>query len=95
MGDPDVTDMAVRTATHIAAGGGGAGLVAWLSRAFQAKESQAVATELALLRSDVNHLSAAIAKHENVNERLALVESSLKAVHERLDSLDPKSKRRR
>lgn len=95
MADPDATDQIIRAGTHLAAGGGGAGLVAWLSRLVQAKESQAITTELALLRNDVNNLSKSIAKHENVNERLALVESSLKAVHERMDGLDPKSKRRR
>ena len=91
----DLADTAVQAATHIAAGGGGAGVVAWLSRMFQARESQAVATELALLRNDVNNLTKKIEKHENVNERLALCESSLKALHARIDDIDPKSRRGR
>lgn len=95
MADPDMTDGLIRTGTHLVSGGGGAGLAVWLSRLFQAKESQAMATELALLRNDVNGLTKALDKHANVNERLALVESSLKALHARMDDIEPSSKRGR
>jgi hypothetical protein len=95
MSDPDSTDALMKAGTHILAGGGTGGLVAWASHWLKSKESQAMTTELALLRNDVNGLSKSLEKHANVNERLALVESSLKALHNRMDDLDPKSKRNR
>ena len=68
-------------------------LTTWASRFFKAREQQAVATELALLRQELTALAKQIEKHENVNERLALVEASLKAMHERFDAVE-KSRRR-
>lgn len=85
MADPDTTDGLMKAGTHIVAGGGGAGLVAWLSRLFQAKESQAVATELALLRNDVTNLAKALERQAGLGERVALLEASVRAAHERID----------
>lgn len=67
----------------------------WLSRFFKAKEQQAVITELALLRKEIDMLTKQFEKHEKVNERLALVEKSLTAMHERFDGYDQKTRRRR
>jgi len=95
MADLDTTDGLIRTGTHLVAGGGGAGLVAWLSRFFRAKEQQAVATELALLRRDLEGLSKQLEKHENINERVALLEQSVKALHSRFDDVVRGARRRR
>jgi len=95
MADSETIDGLIKASTHLGAGAGGAGIVAWLSRMFQARESQAVATELALLRNDVTTLAKALERHEALGERVALLEASLRALHERFDSFDQKSRRRR
>jgi len=49
----------------------------------------------ALIHRDIETLAKALSKHENTNERIALLESSLKRVHDRLDAVDPPGKRRK
>lgn len=93
MGDPDTSDQLIRAATHVAAGGGGAGLVAWLSRLFQAKEAQEVSTRLALIEQALTNIASDLKKHEGLGERLALAEQALKALHSRMDSYDAAGRR--
>ncbi len=49
----------------------------------------------ALIHRDIEMFAKLLAKHENTNERIALLESSMKRIHERLDVVDPSAKRRK
>jgi hypothetical protein len=75
MSDPSVNDGLLEAGKLLGAVGGGGGLVAFLSRLIQSRESQAVATELALLRRDVEQLNQKLASRERDGERLALLEA--------------------
>lgn len=95
MGDPDVTDQLIRTGTHIAAGGGGAGIVGlwnkWRSekrdeRLERILNDQNVA--LALMKQQLEVIAAELKRHENFGERLALAEQTVKALHERMNAYD-------
>lgn len=91
MSDP--TDLAA-TATHVASGLGGAGGVGLLMRLLHSKEAQRMETTLAVLVAKVDQIAESQKKHDNFGERLALVEQSLKAVHERQDGLQTRRRKR-
>ena len=75
----------VKLGTHAATGMGGAGVVAAFMRWVAGRESQEVATRLALIEQKLDMLMKESAKHDGLSERVALMEASLRAVHDRLD----------
>lgn len=107
--DPDSTADMVKAGTYVATAGVSSTLTALFNRWRHGEEKRALAAELkslgseiaslrgdqALIHKDIETLVKALAKHENTNERIALLESSLKRVHERLDAFDPSGKRRK
>jgi hypothetical protein len=84
MSDGNEIDL-MKMATHTATGVGGAGLVGFLMRVMASRESQEVATRLALLEQAMKTLIDDLKKHGELGERVALLEQSNKALHERLD----------
>lgn len=79
---------------HVGSGVGGAGLVGFAMRFLWGKEQTETATRLALIEEKLTRLLEAQTKHDGYGERLALVEQSLKAVHERLDGVQPPRRKR-
>lgn len=75
----------VKMGTHAFTGVGGGGLVAFLMRMFASKEAQEVSTRLALIEQRLADMTSALVKHGDMGERVALLEQSVKALHERLD----------
>ncbi len=65
---------------------GSTGVAAFM-RWVQGKDAQNVATQLALMRQQLDQLVASAAKHETAGERIALLEQDVKALHERVDAL--------
>lgn len=64
---------------------GSSGLVAGFMRWIAGREAQEVATRLAVMEEQLKTLVQALNKHGDLGERMALVEQSLKAVHDRMD----------
>lgn len=64
---------------------GSGGIGAWLMNFLRSKGEREVATQLALLRSDMDRVLKSIDKHDTLAERVALLEASAKALHARLD----------
>ena len=98
MDNPDVTDQLIRTGTHIAAGGGGAGIVGLWNKWRSEKRDERLEhilndqnVALALMKQQLEVIAAELKRHENFGERLALVEQKVMAAHSRLDEV----KRRR
>ena len=77
----DPTDLATHGGTGVAAAGIVAGFMRWLA----GKEAGEVATKLALLEQKLDALGKVMEKHADLGERVALLEASVKAAHERLD----------
>lgn len=78
------TDLAT-IATHLGGAGGAAAIATALMRWLAGKEATEVATRLALLEAKLDEALKALSKHEAIGERVALLEQSVKAIHERLD----------
>jgi len=87
------TDIAA-LATHLGGAGGAAGVATLLMRWFAGKEATEVATRLALMEQKLDQLVASLLKHEGLGERVALIEASVTAVHERLDGLQSQRRKR-
>lgn len=87
MADPNAIDGDLMTsvATHGVGAIGSGSLGAWLMNLFRSKSEREVATQLALLRNDMDRVLKVIEKHDAIAERVALLEASVKAVHARLD----------
>lgn len=81
----------IAIATHAGSGVGGAGIVAALMRWVAGKEAGELRTEMALMRQKLDDVAKVLEKHADLGERVALLEASVKAAHERLDG---RSKRR-
>lgn len=64
---------------------GSSGLVAAFMRWVAGREAGQVATRLAVIEEQLKTLTAALDRHGELGERVALLEQSVKAVHERLD----------
>lgn len=79
--DPDAASIVGHGVGAVTSGGLGAWLMNWL----RSKGERDVATQLALLRNDMNRVLESLAKAEKLAERVALLESSVSAVHARLD----------
>lgn len=65
----------------------GSGGVAAFMRWVQGKDAQNVATQLALMRQQLDHLAASFAKHENIGERMALLEQDHTALRREVAAL--------
>ena len=91
MSDP--VDM-LGLATHGATGIGSGGVAVFLMRALLGRETTEVSTRLAVIEQQLAQLVASAAKHDGLGERVALLEASLRAYHERMDGLEkPRRKR--
>jgi hypothetical protein len=100
MSDPDITDQLIKTGTHIAAGGGGAGLVGLWNKWRSEKQSERIERilneqniALALLKQQLETIAIELKRHEDFGERLALVEQKANAAHMRIDDLPGKRRR--
>lgn len=82
MSDP--MDMAA-LGTHGGVGVVAGGLVGFLSRLVQSRESQEVATRLALIEQQLTTVAESLKAQAGLAERVALLERDVKAAHERLD----------
>lgn len=83
MNDPlDIATLATHGGTAVLGAGGVGALMRWLS----GRESQEVATRLALMEQKLDQLVAAADKHDGMGERLALLEQSVRVLHERVDA---------
>lgn len=82
MSDP--TDM-VALGTHGGVGVVAGGIVGFLSRLVQSRESQEVATRLALIEQQLASMAKSLEMLGGLAERVALLERDVKAAHERLD----------
>jgi len=80
----DGTDL-MSLGTHGGVGALAAAITTAVSRIFAGKEAQAVTTKLAVIEEQLKNLTAAIEKHGELGERVALLEQSVKALHERFD----------
>lgn len=83
MSDP--TDLAA-LGTHGGVGVLAGGLVGFLSRLVQSRESQEVATRLALIEQQLAGMAKSLEHLAGLAERLALLERDVQALHQRLDS---------
>lgn len=62
-----------------------AAITASISRFFAGKEAQGVATKLAVIEEQLKTLTSELKRHGEIGERVALLEQSVKALHERFD----------
>lgn len=91
MSDPTDPTL-INIGTHTGVGALAAALTTAVSRFFTgreaaeaAKASQEVSTRLAVIEEQLKTLTSGLGKHAELGERVALLEQSTKALHERLD----------
>lgn len=89
MSDP--TDLQA-IGTHTGVGALAAAITTAVARVFAGRESQEVATRLALIEQKLDDIRKDSEKHDGMSERLALLERDVHAMHERLDGKRGKSR---
>lgn len=85
-GLPDIGSVLTSTGSAL----GGAGLIGAFMRWAKSKEAEAVTTDLALIKQQLAQLVESSRKHEGMAERVALLEQSVRALHDRLDGVRKK-----
>ncbi len=88
----DPLSVATHGATALVSGGGGAWLINWLRGRAEREAQERAALEaanlrqqLALLQQKLDSMAVVLERHASLGERVALLEASVKAAHERLD----------
>lgn len=85
MSDPTTATDLTNLVTTGATGLGSAGAVGLMVRWLFGRQQAEVSTRLAVIEQQLTQLVAAAQKHDGLGERVALLEASMKAAHERLD----------
>lgn len=85
MSDPVAVSDLTGVITTGATGLGSAGAVGLMVRWLFGKQQAEVGTRLAVIEQQLAQLVASAQKHDGLGERVALLEASMKAAHERLD----------
>lgn len=86
MSDPSLLDTdATSLIGHGVGALGSGGIGAWVMNFLRSKGEREMATTLALLRNDMDRVLKSLEKTDRLAERVALLEASVTAAHQRLD----------